>query len=150
MIYSLLLNLLLASTLTFHIPTSSCSSLPVAEEEVRVSRTFERVPEKNQYLVTVLIHAEGKSGFGRFTEFLPPGVIVNVVESGAASVNISAEKLKFIWVSLPEVAQLKVSYTIVFPENKLVMYYRGEFSYVFNKGAQIYKLQPKDLKLIGE
>ena len=148
MIFSLLFHFLV-STAVLNTSGHSHSIMPLTED-VRVTRTFERVAGKNDYLVTVLIHASGIIGFGRLTEFFPPGVTASVVENGAASTNLANDRLKFIWVSLPDSPEIKVSYTITFPDNKLIMHYRGEFRYLSGNAATSYKLEPKDLKLIGE
>jgi len=148
MFYSLLFRFLI-SGIAFNTPQHIHSNTSPGKV-VRLSRTFERIPGKNEYTVNVHIQVNGISGFGRLTEFFPPGVKVNILEGAASSSRVENDKLRCIWVSLPDSPEITVSYTIAFPDDKLIMYYRGEFSCIVNNEAKTTKMKPEDLKLIGE
>jgi hypothetical protein len=140
---------------SFLLSCSSASLTPEAcsprhsTEDIQITRTFEHIGGSNAYKVTVTLQVKGLSGFAKYTEFFPPGVQATVITDGGSSTSVGNDKMKFIWVSYPDTPEIKVSYTISFPDNKLIMHYRGEFGYISDNVVKTYKLEPKDLKLIG-
>jgi hypothetical protein len=145
MVFSFLFSFLFS----FSVANPSATSNIRLPEEIQINRTFERLAGSNAYTVTLIIHARGISGFARHTEFFPSGVKATILKDAGSSARIDNDKMKFIWVSFPSDPEIKISYTITFPDNLLIIYYRGEFTYLGDNQAKTYKLEPKDVNVIG-
>jgi len=148
MVFSILFRLLFFFP-GFSIPAESNSTIPLPES-IQVTRTFQRVPDKNDYTVTVSIQSSGITGFARYTDFLPPDAQVTILQSAGSEARTIDGKVKFVWTSMPTDPEIKVIYTIAFADSKLIMHYRGEFRYLSDNVVRNYDLTPSDLKLIGE
>ncbi len=148
MVFSFLVSFLFSAP-PFNMADKACTNAP-AYDKAEITRSFERVPGTADYTVTVNIHSAGISGFAKYTEFLPPGAHVTILQNAGSTAATTDEKVKFVWTAFPADPEIKIVYTITFANLKLIMHYKGELRYLSDNVVQIHNLEPKDLKLIGE
>ncbi|MDR2848694.1 MAG: hypothetical protein LBV39_06265 [Bacteroidales bacterium] len=81
--------------------------------------------------VTVSISKGKLTGFARFQQDIPAGFTVKAVNSANADFNFEAQKLRLIWLSLPEQADFTATYTLIADERlKGSTDMGGKFSYI--------------------
>ncbi|HVA97925.1 MAG TPA: hypothetical protein VNG53_03440, partial [Bacteroidia bacterium] len=73
------------------------------------------VPSGNisgSFTVSVTINRSNVSGFAKFEDDLPIGFTATAIDKDGASFSFADQKVKFIWLSLPNDAVIKVSYNV--------------------------------------
>jgi hypothetical protein len=61
---------------------------------------------------------------------LEPGFSAKAVKTDGSSFSIADGKIKFVWVSVPEKEELKVSYVLICESNSEALLLKGEYSYL--------------------
>ena len=90
----------------------------------------------NEYVVEVTINKGNLSGFAKLIETLPAGFAATAIDSKEtkeATFTFADQKVKYVWVSMPSIAEFKVSYKIKAAENVTgAQTIDGAFSYIEN------------------
>lgn len=98
--------------------------------------------------VSVTIHKGNLTGFARFQQDLPYGVTAVSANSANADFSFQDQKVRFIWLRLPDESDIIVSYTIVANERLTgSIDLQGRFSYIENNERKSVDLQPKLLAI---
>lgn len=86
----------------------------------------------NSYRVDLTIDKQGIYGFIKLEEYLPAGAVAEVVEGQKSVFSQVDEKAKFVWMSIPEDEELKVSYTVKASEDvkNELMSMEGNFAFL--------------------
>jgi hypothetical protein len=91
----------------------------------------------SEYTVTVKISKGSIGGFARFQDELPEGFTATPVETKGADFRFEAQKVKFIWTSLPSDADFEISYKVTVANNvsgdKTI---NSKFSYIEESQSQ--------------
>jgi len=70
------------------------------------------IPQGKDTVVEITIDKEGVSGFAKIQQNFPDGFIVEPIDAKGATFSFKDNKLKFIWMSLPEENVFTISYKI--------------------------------------
>jgi cell division septation protein DedD len=115
----------LVSELTVAAPQLAATTEPV--ENVLASRTIER--GAGECTVTINIHKGATRGFARYSDDLPQGFAAKAVDTDGSSFSFSDGRIKFVWVSVPDKEDLKISYLLQKTTGSSVVL-NGEYSYL--------------------
>lgn len=106
-----------------------------------------RLPEGSEfvkdstYIIEITIAKGEIFGFAKFQQNLPPGFDAQPVETADASFTYADGKVKFIWMALPEIPEIKVSYaltaTATAPATGVI---EGKFSYIEDNERKSYDM----------
>ncbi len=100
--------------------------------------------------VEVTINKGDVEGFAKLQIELPEGLTASAVKTEGASFTFSAQKIKFIWMALPENQEFTVSYSLTATSeasgNKAVS---GTFSYIKENQRVDYELPTKVIEVTG-
>lgn len=88
----------------------------------------------SEFTVEVFINKGSTGGFAKFQQELPAGFTAIAGENAGASFTFTDQTVKFIWMSLPNDPEIKITYKIKVDAaatagDKIIS---GKFSYVFN------------------
>lgn len=107
----------------------------IASGSVNCVRTINtaNLATNREIIVNITINKGSVAGFAKLQETLPVGFTATNIEASQGVFSFVDQKAKFLWMSLPAEATIKVSYKItVAPGVTGVYYLNGEFSYVEN------------------
>lgn len=110
--------------------------------DVKVDMSIEEeMVQDSTYLVEITIHKAKIYGFAKFQHDLPKGFVARPVETSDASFTFADDKVKFIWMALPEADEIKISYELTpsadTPSDGMV---EGKFSYIEDNARKSYDL----------
>lgn len=111
--------------------------------------TVERTLVKNsngEYSVYLKIHKGSTTGFARYSDDLPNSVIVKAAKTEGASFSVGDGKLKFVWVNVPEKADLDLEYTLSGTASEPVNL-NGEYSYLEENQSKKVELSRESITL---
>lgn len=114
---------------------------PVLAEKVpasaAVSRTVASLGD-NKYRVDIAIEKSGIEGFSKIVDMLPEGAEAESIETKKAMFSQVDEKVKFVWMSIPEDEILKVSYEVTGTEDMTaeLMAMEGNFSFLDDNNSK--------------
>lgn len=101
--------------ITFHLMTIGLMSLlslewdePTVKQEIPLSFT-----KSGTSVVKVKIDKSGLEGFAKLEINIPKGYIVRAMETKGASFTFSEQKIRFVWMNLPQVDQFQITYQLV-------------------------------------
>jgi hypothetical protein len=100
-----------------------------------VNRSYEHDKHTCTYTVHIMIHAPKVSGMARYTEFLPEGAKIQVIDKGKAETRTDEGKLKFIWTDFPVGGDLKLAYSIISCQD-IFSDYAGQFDFLGTDGSK--------------
>jgi len=112
--------------------SSSSEFNPVkkANEPLSIHRKISRIAD-NSYRVEVVFFKDNILGFAKHTEKIPEGFKAKEEKSSGASFNTNQTFVKYLWASLPDKEEVRISYIIeqvsTPPANGVV---KGEFIYL--------------------
>lgn len=120
--------------------------------DVKVDTSIpDQMKRDSTYLVEISIDKAEIFGFAKYQQDLPPGFQAEAVETAEASFTFADNKVKFIWMALPEEKQIKISYKITptaeAPKEGVV---EGKFSYIEENERKSYDLPNINIKVLGE
>jgi outer membrane biosynthesis protein TonB len=99
-------------------------------DDVKISRQIEHLQD-GQYTVTLNIQKGNFNSFGKIEEYLPPGFIASEESSQEGKFSFDDKVMKILWMALPEVDQITVSYGIESTTDELdSATIHGVFSYL--------------------
>lgn len=102
-------------------------------------------------IVEITINKGEVDGFAKLQIELPEGMTASAVKTEGASFTFSAQKIKFIWMALPENQEFSVSYALTAATNatgnKAIS---GTFSYIKESQRVDYELPTKVVEISGE
>ncbi len=119
--------------------------------DVKVDTSIEEeMMRDSSYVVEVKIQKAKIFGFAKFQQDLPAGFLAKPLETADASFTFADDKVKFIWMALPEVDEIIISYEITptadAPSDGLI---EGKFSYIEDNKRKSYDLPNIPFKVLG-
>lgn len=110
----------------------------IAASDVTVTHTTpKRVEEGNSFVVNVSIKKGKTNGYAKYQVILPAGVTAENVANHNAKFTVDGNKVKFVWVSLPEESSLNVSYKVVINDESIKeVAIGGTFAYLLDNERQ--------------
>ncbi len=103
----------------------------------------------NQFQVDVKIKKDGTKGFARFSDNLPEGFTAKQGKTDGSSFSVADGKIKFVWVTVPAVDELNVSYLLNGSNTKATTL-SGEYSYLEDNQSKKIKLTDSELPATPE
>lgn len=117
-----------------------------------VSLTMEVAPKinaGNDILVKVTLKKSDLSGFCRFQQELPAGFTATSVNTSNADFTFKDQKVRFIWLKLPEEKEIQVSYKISCDEHlKGSINLTGKFSFIEENQRRSVDVTPQLLTIV--
>lgn len=110
----------------------------------------DRVNAGEDFEVTVTIRKGSLSDYSRFSQDLPLGLSASNVSSPNADFSFDEQRVRIIWLKLPDANEIKVSYKIsVDPRLKGSFSLGGVFAYVVEDERKFLKIdQPRSVNII--
>ncbi|HET6243601.1 MAG: hypothetical protein H0V01_02150 [Bacteroidetes bacterium] len=100
------------------------------EAEVKCKRNI-NYKLNSEFVVEVIINKTEIGDFAKLQETLPEGFTATSIESNNAQFSFSNQIVKFVWMTLPEQNEFRVSYLVKKdPQSNGNNFLNGEFSYV--------------------
>lgn len=116
---------------------------PVSADEPNSLVTAKRLILKgnnpNEWNVHIKINKDGIKGFARYSDNLPEGFTAKSDMTNGSSFSVADNRIKFVWVNVPESAELEISY-VLSGTLKTDVTLEGEFSYLESNQSKFYKL----------
>ncbi len=112
-------------------PTVPAEVVPAEEKnsEVSIRRSISPGGSINEFLVTIFINKGKIKGFARYSDDMPRKATANPVKTDGSSFSVADEKVRFVWVSVPDKEELEISYKISCKKKETLLLH-GEFSYL--------------------
>lgn len=119
--------------------------------EITIQQNFpERIPAEGECEVELTINKSSVSGFAKFQHTFPEGVEVKSVEAAGATFTYAQQKMKFIWMALPEEETFTVKYHLNITDPSITeVELGGTFSYLEDNKRMVYDVPPEKLA-VGE
>jgi hypothetical protein len=118
---------------SFYLSVSICClSVSLAAQEVDISMDHpDQVNAGESFEVTVTINKGSLTDYSRFSQDLPLGLSATNVSSPNADFSFDNQRIRIIWLKLPEEPEVKVTYNIMVDERlKGTFVLGGVFAYV--------------------
>jgi hypothetical protein len=108
------------------------------------TRTITKL-NNDHYLVQIDLYKDGIKGFAKVQEFIPEGMNAEAVNKGRSVFTQQGNKVKFVWFTIPEEEQLKLTYEI-FSDGPIdeEIAIEGDFTYLRNNESKTVKLDNTD------
>lgn len=134
-------------------PETAKTPEPVSAEEpnslVSAVRTITKGANNGEWNVNVKIKKDGIKGFARYSDNLPEGFSAKSDKTNGSSFSVADNRIKFVWVNVPETEELEISYVLSGTLKTDVMM-EGEFSYLESNQSKFYKLPFEKLPAFEE
>lgn len=134
-------------------PETTKTPEPVSAEEpnslVSAKRTIKKGANAGEWNVNVKIKKDGIKGFARYSDNLPEGFSAKSDKTNGSSFSVADNRIKFVWVNVPETEELEISYVLSGTLKTDVMM-EGEFSYLESNQSKFYKLPFEKLPVFEE
>ncbi len=111
---------------------------------VSALRTITKGAVANEWNIEVKIKKDGIKGFARYSDDLPEGFTAKQGKTDGSSFSVADNKVKFVWVNVPNSEEINISYTLNGIEKPSTLL-KGEYSYLENNQSKSYKLSPEKL-----
>lgn len=103
----------------------------------------------NEIKVQITIHKGDLKGFSRFQMELPAGLTATNISSANADFSFKDQKVRYIWLSLPEDASFTIAFTVKCYERlKGNFDLTGKFSYIDNNERKNIDIQPQAVAIV--
>lgn len=109
-------------------PLSSPNSEPTGK--IEIVRTYSTGVNEKETIVQVTIKKGLTTGFARYSDNLENGFIAKGIKTDGSSFSLADNKIKFVWVNVPDKEELVVSYVITRLNSKNSIVLNGEYSYL--------------------
>lgn len=120
-------------------PVPSAVSADEPNSLVTAKRLILKGNNPNEWNVHVKISKDGIKGFARYSDNLPEGFTAKADMTNGSSFSVADNRIKFVWVNVPESAELEISY-VLSGVLKTDVTLEGEFSYLESNQSKFYKL----------
>ncbi len=120
-------------------------------EDVKVTQKVpDRVESEGDFVVEVTIEKAGVTGFAKYQCNLPLGVVAEPVETQGATFTFAQQKVKFIWMSLPDKEEFTIKFKVKITDPYLASIpIAGTFSYLDENKRMTVDAPPKEVQ-VGE
>ena len=123
-----------------------CLSVSLAAQEVEISMDHpHQVNAGEAFEVTVTINKGSLTDYSRFSQDLPLGLTASNVSSPNADFSFDNQRIRIIWLKLPEEPEVKVTYNIMVDERlKGTFVMGGVFAYVVKEERKFLNFDRSD------
>jgi hypothetical protein len=91
----------------------------------------------NAFIVNVSINKAQVKGYAKYQVVLPAGVTGELVDGKSSKFTVDGNKLKFVWVNLPDESTMNISYKVIVNDpNVKEVALGGAFAYLVNNERQ--------------
>lgn len=123
--------------------TETTAPAPVSAEEPNSNVTAKRTitfdsKRPNEWNINIKIKKDGIKGFARYSDNLPEGFTAKSDKVEGSSFSVADNRIKFVWVNIPEKEELEISYVLSGPKSDVTL--EGEFSYLESNQSKFFKL----------
>lgn len=131
--------------------TQTAAPAPVSADEPNSNVTAKRTitfdsKRPNEWNINIKIKKDGIKGFARYSDNLPEGFTAKSDKTDGSSFSVADNRVKFVWVNVPEKEELEISYVLVGTKSDVTL--EGEFSYLESNQSKFYKLPFEKLPVI--
>src|SRR5436853_1546200 len=118
------------------------------EQKITVVQNFPAaVRPGSDFIMEIKINKGNVTGLAKFQQFIPAGMTASAIDNGGADFSVEGQNVKFIWTSVPSVADITLRYKISVAATLLgKKYLSGTFSYVENDRTKKNSLVPKEIE----
>ena len=110
----------------------------------------DRIPTQGTCEVTLTINKGNIAGFAKFQHAFPEGVTIEEIETAGATFTFSDQKMKWIWMALPQEESFVIKYKLTIDNPDLTeVELGGAFSYLQENNRKSFFV-PSKMLLIGE
>jgi len=110
----------------------------------------DRIPTQGVCEVTLTINKGNTTGFAKFQHAFPEGVTIEALETAGATFTFSDQKMKWIWMALPQEDSFVIKYKLTIENPELTeVELGGAFSYLQENNRKSFFVPSKMLQ-IGE
>jgi len=119
-------------------------------EGVKVTQnTPNQIDPGGEFVVEIVINKTDVTGFAKIVQELPEGFMAEAIETQGASFTYNDNKVKLIWMALPQVNEFSIKYKVTVSSEvsgeKIVS---GKFSYLYNNERKTVDI-PNNIILVG-
>ncbi|MEQ9188693.1 MAG: hypothetical protein RLP15_13240 [Cryomorphaceae bacterium] len=137
--------------LLFHLVSMSFVTIFLSDGiEIETNLPDELIRDST-YVVDVVITKGSLFGFAKYQQDFPEGFEAQPVETAEASFTFADGKMKFIWMALPEINEVKITYALTAysdaPEEGIV---EGKFSYIHDNERKSYDIPNRTIRVISD
>ncbi|NQV54197.1 MAG: hypothetical protein HQ500_13510 [Flavobacteriales bacterium] len=137
--------------LLFHLVSMSFVTIFLSDGIEIESNLPDELVKDSTYIVDVIIKKGDLFGFAKYQQDFPEGFEAKPVETAEASFTFADGKMKFIWMALPEIDEVKVTYALTAyadaPEQAVV---EGKFSYIQDNERKSYDIPNRTVRVISD
>lgn len=116
--------------------------------KIAVERIISKGSNDNEQIITLKINKGNTKGFGRYSDDLPSGFTAKAVTTDGASFSTADEKIKFVWVTVPEKEILSISYAIT-SSSSIRLTTKGEYAYLEENQSKKFLLTEETIAFVG-
>lgn len=110
-----------------------------------------KVKPGDEFTVELIVNKTDVSGFAKIQQDLPEGFTAEAIETQGASFTFNEQKVKLIWMSLPESEEFTIKYKVIVDENTEGDFeITGKFSYLHNNERKTVDLNGNFIKVSKE
>ncbi len=120
-------------------PVPAAVSADEPNSLVTAKRLIMKGNNDNEWSIHVKIKKDGIKGFARYSDNLPEGFTAKADMTNGSSFSVADNRIKFVWVNVPESEELEISY-VLSGTIKTEVTLEGEFSYLESNQSKFYKL----------
>lgn len=115
---------------------------------VLVNRHFERMGD-HRYKVTLTVESRFVSGFAKIEDTVPFDAAASAVETAESVFSQVDNRIKFVWMSLPEADTFSVSYNLDLSNavSQNLDEIEGKFSFLFENETQKIDIEPGEISI---
>lgn len=120
-------------------------------EGVKVTQNIpDKVNPGDEFVVELIVNKTDVSGFAKIQQELPEGFIAEAIETQGASFTFHDQKIKLIWMALPEADEFIIKYKATAgKEVNGTFDITGKFSYLYNNERKVIDLPINQIQ-VGE
>lgn len=107
--------------------------------------------QPDQYItVSVTVKREGTAGFAKIQEELPAGFEIKVLEEAGAKFFQDGNKIRWIWLDMPETEEIVVRYRLHPEEGTVPKKYTisGKFNYIVGSDRKLIDIKASDFTIL--
>ncbi|MDQ3193121.1 MAG: hypothetical protein M3Q58_16175 [Bacteroidota bacterium] len=112
------------------------------------SKMPEKITQGEEFIVELTVNKKELKGFALLSQVLPEGFTATAIENKDASFTFSDQRVKFIWIELPEEEEFTITYKVttkasVSGEKQIT----GSFSYLINSDKKVYNIPSSTISI---